>query len=157
MVFPARRSWCLATIVQFLFLGLIGCLLAADFGNFLRNPSAFHLGQLALWSLYTIYYLANFFWTRYEITGTELIIRNGLSHRRVPLDRIYEVVPTRGGFIGSAWSHDALKIRFIRERIASDSIIISPRYKAGFLAELACRSPRLQPCGEGLSVVERDV
>lgn len=153
MVFPAQRDWCLQTIAHLLLLGLIGCMLAAGFGIFLRDPSAIHLAPFALWTIYAVVYLARFFCTRYEITETDLIVREGFHRRTIALDRIFEVAPTRGGFIGAAWSRDALKIRFVRERTASDSIIVSPRYKAGFLSELTARRPGLQPHGEGLQRV----
>jgi hypothetical protein len=150
MVFPAKRDWCLNTVLHALALIVCGGVLSRGLGDLVDYPSVFRLIQIGMWSAYAIYFLVRFFWARYEITETELIVREGLGRLTISLERIFEIPPTRGGFIGAGWSHDALKVRFIREKTASDSVIISPRYKAGFLAELAARSPRLQPCGEGL-------
>ncbi len=124
MIFPAQRNWCLQTILHLVMLALCGGLLAAAFGVFLKDHSAFKLFPVALWSVYAVVYVARFFFTSYELTDADLIVREGFSRVTIPLDQILTVAPTRGGFIGEGWSHDALKIRFSREQGVPASIVV---------------------------------
>jgi hypothetical protein len=44
-----------------------------------------------------------------------------------------------------AWSNHSLKIRYHRNRVVGDYVVISPLDETAFLAELERRAPGLQP------------
>lgn len=73
--------------------------------------------------------------TYYVIDATSLIIRSGPFHWIVPLREIRSVQPTRDVRSGPALSFDRLRIEYSGGR----AILISPREKAEFLADLARR------------------
>ena len=73
--------------------------------------------------------------TYYVIDATSLIIRSGPFHWIVPLREIRSVQPTRDAHSGPALSFDRLRIEYGGGR----AILISPREKAEFLADLARR------------------
>ena len=70
--------------------------------------------------------------TRYELTPERLLIRCGPFRWTVPLREIRAVTPTRNPLSSPALSLDRLRIDYGR----GSSVMISPRDKAGFLADL---------------------
>jgi hypothetical protein len=75
---------------------------------------------------------------RYGIGRSELVVRHGVVRRRVPLQTIASVSPTRDPLSSPALSLDRLRIATgPRPR---DSILISPADRDGFLALLAERA-----------------
>ena len=75
------------------------------------------------------------FGTHYLIDATSLVIRSGPFHWLVPLREIRSVRPTRDPHSGPALSFDRLRIEYSGGRV----ILISPREKEEFLADLARR------------------
>jgi Bacterial PH domain len=73
--------------------------------------------------------------TYYVIDATSLIVRSGPFHWIVPLREIRSVRPTRDVRSGPALSFDRLRIEYGDGRV----LLISPREKAEFLADLARR------------------
>ncbi len=74
--------------------------------------------------------------TRYEITPERLLVRCGPFRWTVPLREIRAVTPTRNPLSSPALSLDRLRIDYGR----GSSVMISPRDKARFLADLErCR------------------
>jgi hypothetical protein len=70
--------------------------------------------------------------TRYELTPERLLVRCGPFRWTVPLREIRAVTPTRSPLSSPALSLDRLRIDYGR----GSSVMISPRDKAGFLADL---------------------
>ena len=105
---------------------------AATFPDSARGPAlAVHaVGLIGLavcvWTLLGTYYV---------IDATSLIIRSGPFHWIVPLREIRSVRSTRDIHSGPALSFDRLRIEYSGGR----AILISPREKQDFLADLARR------------------
>ena len=101
-------------------------------------PDRVHPGALALHTVGLIG-LAVCVWTLvgtyYVIDATSLVIRSGPFHWIVPLREIRSVQPTRDARSGPALSFDRLRIEYGGGRV----ILISPREKEQFLADLARR------------------
>jgi hypothetical protein len=101
-------------------------------------PDRDHPGALAL-HVVGLIGLAVCVWTLlgtyYVVDATALIVRSGPFHWIVPLREIRSVQPTRDIRSGPALSFDRLRIEFGGGRV----ILISPREKAEFLADLARR------------------
>jgi Bacterial PH domain len=77
--------------------------------------------------------------TYYEFSGDQLLIRSGPFFWRVPLEEISSVRESSSLRSGPALSMDRLEITFCGGRV----LLISPEDKAGFLAALQRRAPRL--------------
>ena len=75
--------------------------------------------------------------TDYEFGDTQLLIRCGPFWRNVPLAEIVGVTPTHNPVASMALSLDRIALRVRNGR----SILISPRDRTAFLAELARRCP----------------
>ena len=101
-------------------------------------PDRTHAPALALHAVALIC-LAVCVWTLlgtyYVIDATSLVIRSGPFHWIVPLREIRSVRPTRDIRSGPALSFDRLRIEYSGGRV----ILISPREKEVFLADLARR------------------
>ena len=84
--------------------------------------------------------------TSYEITGLFLTVRFGTARRRIKLEAIVEAAPTSavGYFLAAlslhhakfALSANAILVKYQREDGTSCTMVISPRDKSGFLADL---------------------
>jgi hypothetical protein len=81
---------------------------------------------LCVWTLLGTYYV---------IDSTTLVVRSGPFHWSVPLREIRSVQPTRDVRSGPALSFDRLRIEYGAGRV----LLISPREKDAFLADLARR------------------
>lgn len=76
--------------------------------------------------------------THYTFVDDVLVVRSGPIHRKVPLASIDDIKPTRTLVSSPALSLDRLAIRFNRY----DAVVISPRDRDAFLAELEQRRGR---------------
>ena len=95
---------------------------------------------LLLWGCYR---------TRYEITGSALIVRFGPFRTTVLLDSIVEVFPTHNPISAPAPSLDRLKIKYRSKNGGMRSALISPKGKEEFLRDLASAAPRLRSTADG--------
>jgi hypothetical protein len=77
--------------------------------------------------------------TSYCFEGATLVVRCGPFRWRVPLEQIFAVRETDSVRSAPAMSMDRLEIRFADDR----RMLISPRDKAGFLAQLQREAPQL--------------
>lgn len=94
-------------------------------------------------SLPLLFAVSVFVWTLYStfycFEGATLLVRCGPFRWRIPLEQIFAVGDTDSVRSAPAMSMDRLEIRY-----ADDArMLISPRDKAGFLAELHRRAPQL--------------
>lgn len=110
-----------------------------------RAPFSFRLLMCVLLLLMAAFVLWVLYGTRYTLTDSALIVRSGPFRWAIDLAAIDEVFPTRNPLSSPACSLDRLHIRF---RPNPSGMMISPRDKAGFLRELAVRSPGLKVDGD---------
>jgi membrane protein YdbS with pleckstrin-like domain len=81
-----------------------------------------------------------FLTTYYQIDGRVLKIKSGfLFNKTIAIDSIREITATKNPLSSPATSLDRLEIKYNK----SDSIIISPKDKAGFINELKKINPAL--------------
>lgn len=104
---------------------------------------AFPLGVLAI--MWAVAYPC-----QYSFEEKCLVVRSGFLRIRIPLLAITLVKPSRSLASAPAWSLDRLEIRYGR----TQRVIISPREKAAFVAELEKRAPHLVRDGETLIVAQ---
>ncbi len=104
--------------------------------------------------------LWGWFWfgTSYEITSTHVRIRCGPIRWRIALDQIVEAVPTSSAWlmVGGSHARFALSKHAILIKAGNKvlglfphAVLISPRDRTAFLAELAAASPVLDLCDDG--------
>ncbi|MCZ2155465.1 MAG: PH domain-containing protein, partial [Bryobacterales bacterium] len=86
----------------------------------------------------------------YLFEAKYLIVRSGLLRIRIPLLAITSVKPSRNPLSAPAWSLDRLDIRYGRTK----RVLISPREKDAFLADLELRAPHLIRQGDTFVVRE---
>lgn len=146
MTFAPKREWCGTTAVALLMPGGFIFSIAMFLAGAVQVG---HIGAPQATSLVVLnwlafYHLLPFLFTSYEIAESELVLRVGLHPQRVPLRDIFAVEASRGQLGMPAWSNDALKIRYHRNRVVGDYVVISPRDKDTFLAELERRVPGVQ-------------
>src|SRR5262249_33981937 len=97
--------------------------------------------------------------TCYELTDSELVIRQGRQRTRISLTEIDEVFPTtfaqesKSGLAAwFCWTWDGLRIT-IRGKLLR-SYVVAPRFRENFLHDLQATSPGLQRRGEVLFRVD---
>jgi hypothetical protein len=73
----------------------------------------------------------------YEVGDDGVVIEAGIQRMLIPHARIDEVTPSRNPISSPAWSLDRLRIGYRAPGGKERSVLISPRDRAGFLAELA--------------------
>ena len=71
--------------------------------------------------------------TRYVIQGQQLVVRSGLFKWRIPINEISDITPSSDPVASPALSLDRLRITYGQTK----SLLISPRDKDGFLAQIA--------------------
>ena len=76
--------------------------------------------------------------TRYVIQGQQLVVRSGLFKWRIPINEISDITPSSDPVASPALSLDRLRITYGQTK----SLLISPRDKDGFLAQIASLPPR---------------
>lgn len=144
-VFTSKKdAWLVSLIWGSAILPLVAGLLIvwtnAKAGSYLITISAITF-TLLLAATFPLYY---------EVTERELVIRSGLFRWKVPLDGIEEIRPTRSIISAPALSLDRLLIRFRNAKGRFGLAMISPRDRAGFLREIAARTPGMMFVGERL-------
>src|SRR6185437_5070701 len=77
--------------------------------------------------------------TSYSFQGGTLLVRCGPCRWRIPLEQIFAVHETDSVRSAPAMSMDRLEIRFAED----GRMLVSPRDKAAFLAELRRQAPQL--------------
>jgi hypothetical protein len=147
VIFAPKREWCRATVIALSLPALFIVCVAMFLAGAIQSG---HIGYLQVASqvifiFLAFYHILPFLFTSYEIADSELILRVGLHPLKIPLKDIFAVESTRGQWGMPAWSDDALKIRYHRNRVVGDYVVISPLDKRAFLAELERRAPALQP------------
>ena len=71
--------------------------------------------------------------TRYVIQGQQLVVRSGLFKWRIPINEISDITPSSDPIASPALSLDRLRITYGKTK----SLLVSPRDKDGFLAQIA--------------------
>lgn len=109
---------------------------------FIANGVLF--GAPPWWALLPLLFaVAVFLWllasTSYAFEGATLLVRCGPFRWHIPLEQIFAVSETDSLRSAPAMSMDRLEIRFADD----DRMLVSPRDKAGFLAELHRQAPQL--------------
>ena len=92
-----------------------------------------------LWSLFK---------TDYMVTTDTLRVRYGPLRWSIPLSSIQSVQPSRSVISGPAWSLDRLRVQ-----TSGESLLISPKDRAGFLAALIQQDPALHRDGDRVTRV----
>jgi hypothetical protein len=82
--------------------------------------------------------------TRYEVADREVIVRSPPFRRRIGIESIESIRPSRSPVSSPALSLDRLEIRYSGDR----RILVSPRDREGFLAAVVTRSRHLHREGE---------
>ncbi len=100
---------------------------------------------LLIWS----FVLSLIFPLYYEITPSSLLIRSGWVRRKIPLESIQSVVPSRNPLASPALSLDRLQVNYT-QGILPRAILISPRDKAAFLRALVMNAGTLELQGDRL-------
>lgn len=85
----------------------------------------------------------------YEVTSSTLLIRSGWLRRRIPLNSIVRVFPTRNPRSAPALSLDRLQVEYLQGGLTR-SVLISPQDKSSFLLDLAMQDGDLYVQGEQL-------
>lgn len=81
---------------------------------------------------------------RYTCASDALVVRSGAVRYRVPYREITRVSPSR-----AMWSSPALSLDRLRIDYGSRWLLISPKGRTDFLAELRRRAPQLRPTPDG--------
>lgn len=132
--FPSKVDWWMAAILILVpVIELAICVMIVRSGGI----EALAWGLMPVVLVAVLYVLV--VWPiRYGITDRELIIRFGVIRRRVPLEKITEVRPTRSPVSSPALSMDRLVIRTKKGFLSQAQI--SPARREEFLALLAARA-----------------
>jgi hypothetical protein len=135
VVYPARREPILLAVLAFdgLFtLGVSGWMIwSAATG---RGPVAFFFiaPSLIVSFLFAFWMLTR---SAYEIEGSELIVRQGPSRRRIPIASIDEVFPTSHLSSSPAWAKNRLQVLFVPGTKAR-TLFLDPEDREAFLQGL---------------------
>jgi len=157
MNFPAKKDF--GTAVAFLvFVAVVIAFGAWEFATEgASGGAAIAVGILLL--LTVLLWVWFWFGTSYEITSSHVRICCGPIRWRIKLDEIVEAVPTSSAWLMVGGSHarfalskDAILIKARKKilGVVPHAVLISPRDKTAFLAELAAASPDLDLSGDGV-------
>ena len=128
-VYKSKIDWWLGAIliVAMIASALAGLkALSADTPNSIWNAAL--IGGVGL-----ILPLVSLLSTRYVIQGQQLVVRSGLFKWRIPINEISDITPSSDPIASPALSLDRLRITYGQTK----SLLISPRDKDGFLAQIA--------------------
>ena len=84
----------------------------------------------------------------YETAGDALVIRAGLTTRRIPYSTIIVVRPSSDTSSSIAMSLDRVEIEY-----GSKKILIAPKDQEAFVSDLAIRTPQLCRQGQSLTIL----
>lgn len=87
----------------------------------------------------------------YRLDSDHLLIRYGICRKRIPYDQIMSAYPSMNPINSPALSLDRLAITYGQ---AEDLILISPKQRDSFLAELAIRANLIQQNDSWVKVSE---
>ncbi len=141
-----KDAWLVAVIVVALLLSFIPQIFV------LMTPEAMQQGAwVSLVVTVVVWvFVASLIWPLYyEITPSELFIRSGLLHWKIPLASIQRVSPTRNLLASPSLSLDRLRVDYSQNGKARYTLI-SPKDKPGFLRDLAQYAGDLEVRGEGV-------
>jgi hypothetical protein len=88
--------------------------------------------------------------TRYRITPETLRIRAGVFLWKIPLAAIRAAVPSNNPIFAPAWSLNRLRIDYDRTNGKRSFVLVSPRDRRAFLADLAQATSGLELDGDRL-------
>jgi len=141
-IYPSKRDWWLVLII-WVTIGM------TIFAGVKAAQSAFAsmagLAFVLLCAAVVLGLLSVLYATYYVISGDRLTAHCGPFKSSVLLQNIEEVVPSHNPLSSPALSLDRLHVRY---RGSMFGLLISPRDKQGFLAELVARAPQLRIDGD---------
>lgn len=141
-IHPSKRDWWIVLILW----GTIGMTILA--GVKLAQSAAASMLALAFLifcGVIVLMMLSILYATYYIISGDRLTAHCGPFKQSVLLQNIEEVVPSHSPLSSPALSLDRLHVR---SRGSILGLLISPRDKQGFLADLVARAPQLRIDGD---------
>ncbi len=141
-VYPSKRDRWLVGVLWFVIVFSIASML---FVFYTVTSIVSILAQVALFLVIVAFCLSVLRNTYYVLEGDHLLIRSGWFRWRTKFVDIEEVTPSRKAWSSAALSMDRL---YVRHRTLRSSSYISPEDKAGFLSDLAARSPDLVQMGD---------
>jgi len=83
----------------------------------------------------------------YDTTADALVVRAGLTTRRIPYSTITAVRPSSDGRSSLAMSLDRVEIEY-----GSKRLLIAPRNQEAFFSDIAARAPQLSKQGQDLAI-----
>ena len=140
--FPSKRDWWIVLIIW----GVIAMTVASGVkAAQVAAASMLALALVLLCAAVVLGLLSMLYATYYLISGDRLTAHCGPFKQSVLLQNIEEVVPSHNPLSSPALSLDRLHVRC---RGSVFGLLISPRDKQGFLAELVARAPQLRIDGD---------
>ena len=137
MIYGSKSDgWSFFLIVS---LFVLGCLMMWCFERIPLPLSEYYgwifiaVSLLAFWELAT---------TKYEIDGSQLVIRSGPGYKAIRLDSIETVERQRGLWSWLTMSTGHLRLRY-RQGLRTSSVIVCPAEEDHFLGQLKILSPWL--------------
>ena len=140
--YPSKRDgWIVFAVVlaAMAMLGVAGDIIFSSAERQMLYPLAglcIGMAVLCLWIIYR---------TGYLLTDDALLIHCGPFRKRVLLQAIQRITPTRCPLSSPACSLDRLRVKYAGARWG---VMISPREKKAFLEDLIKRCPQLTLSGE---------
>lgn len=135
--YPSKIDWWLGLVLA---LAPLACLVGALATVRAGEGIVVSFGGIAF---ITAIYLGLVFPMRYGVDDESLVVRFGLVRHRIAIAGITEVRPTRNPLSSPALSLDRLRIEYA----GGKAIMISPREREAFLADLGTRA-KLRASGD---------
>ena len=131
MIFKSKVDWWMAVIFLAVPISMIY--------GVITEPDAI----LMLVTTIVIVLLATlFFGTKYIIEDGELIIYGGIYKKRIPIEQIRSLRPSKNPFSAPAMSIDRIEITY--NKTYSEVILVSPKDKEGFVKRLLEINPNIK-------------
>ena len=128
-VYKSKVDWWLGAILG---VAMIASALAGLKALSANTPNAIWAAAL-IGGVGLVLPLVSLLSTRYVIQDQQLVVRSGLFKWRIPINEISGITPTSDPIASPALSLDRLRITYGQAK----SLLISPRDKDGFLAQIA--------------------
>ena len=128
-VYKSKVDWWLGAILG---VAMIASALAGLKALSTNTPNAIWAAAL-IGGVGLVLPLVSLLSTRYVIQDQQLVVRSGLFKWRIPINEISGITPTSDPIASAALSLDRLRITYGQAK----SLLISPRDKDGFLAQIA--------------------
>ncbi len=134
-VYPSKIDWWVPVILVAPSLGTVGC------GVFFATFSGWLAALVIIFGLFLGILIARLsFPCRYALTDHMLVIQCGWDEDRIPLSRIRDVLPSR-----NLLAAPSLSLRRIKIHLDQGFLLISPRDREGFIADLNRRKSSAHP------------